>query len=78
MSTHSPPQQRWPAPQGAPAPQRHAPAVHVSPMPHGEGHGTSVVQVPLRQTWPPVQVVPHAPQFVVLLVMSTHAPPQQA
>lgn len=47
-------------------------------MPQPGSHGASVVHVPLTQTWPPVQVVPQAPQFVVLLEMSTHAPPQQA
>jgi hypothetical protein len=52
--------------------------MHASPMPHAGSQGTSVVQVPLRQTWPPVQVVPQAPQFVALLPVSTHAPPQQA
>jgi hypothetical protein len=78
MSTHSPVQQRWLAPQGPPAPHRQAPPVQVSPMPHAGSHGTSVVQVPPRQTCPPTQATPHAPQLVALLVMSMHPPPQQA
>ena len=52
--------------------------MQVSPMPQVGSQGTSVVQVPLKQTWAPTHAVPHAPQFVVLLVMSTQVPPQQA
>lgn len=78
MSTHSPPQQRMPAAHGAPAPQRQVPPEQVSPMPQGGSQGTSVVQVPLRQACPVAQALPHAPQWVVLAVTSTQAPPQQA
>lgn len=52
--------------------------MHVSPMPQAGSQGTSVVHVPLRQTCAPVHVVPQAPQFVVLVAVFTHAPPQQA
>lgn len=78
MSTHSPPQQRWPVPHLPPAPHWQAPPTQVSPIPQAGSHGTSVVHVPLRQTCAPTHATPHAPQFVALLVMSTQVPPQQA
>jgi hypothetical protein len=49
-STHSPPQQRWPAVQRPPAPQRHVPPMQVSPRPHAGSQGTSLVQLPRKQT----------------------------
>ena len=37
---------------------------------------TVVLHVPAEQELPPGQALPHAPQFVVLLVVSTHSLPQ--
>jgi len=34
------------------------------------------LQLPLVQTWPPLQATPQDPQSVLLAVRSTHEPPQ--
>jgi hypothetical protein len=78
VSTHDPPQQTWVPVHAAPAPQRHAPAAHVSPVRHAGSQGTSSVHPPAKQTRPASHTLPQVPQFEALVCTSTHAPPQHA
>jgi hypothetical protein len=69
-----PAQHRWLAVHVAP-PQRQRPATQVSPAAHA-GEQVGAVQVPASQLSPIAQRRPHAPQWFVLLAVSTHPPPQ--
>lgn len=37
----------------------------------------SAMQVPMRQVWPMLHMVPHIPQFVLLVCVSTQLSPQR-
>jgi hypothetical protein len=74
MSTQPPEQQELVPVQAAPAPQRHAPPVHVSPVSHAGVH--ALPQEPAMHVVPTSQRMPHMPQWFELFVTSTHAPPQ--
>jgi hypothetical protein len=77
MFAHEPLQHAWPDMHVAPAPHRHVPDTHVSPVAHAGGHvaGPVTPRLALR-VWAAGHTLPQLPQLVVSVAVERHVPEQ--